>query len=252
MKRFILLIMLLPCTVFANSFFEEHSQGWFWYDDPKLEKKQKTAPASPQYDPTEEMEQFRKMVDRKLNLAILRPTEENLRNYANTYFEVARRAQHFTDAYKLMLLKNPQYDYSVQHPMNHNARIVHEQIQTEAIEASIKQLATTHGFFFFFTGHCPYCKIFSPTVKRFAERYGISIMAVSIDGSTLPEFPNAIRDNGASRALKVTSWPSLFAVNPKTNQVMPLTNGAVSVSDLEETVFKYAEFTKNYGSLNEK
>ncbi len=249
MRRLMLFILWLPCTVFAHSFFEEHGKGWFWYEDPILEKKQNEQSLSPKYDPTEEMEQFRKMVDHKLNLAILRPTEENLRNYANTYFEVARRAQHFTDAYKLMLLRNPQYDYSLQHPMNHNARVIYDQLQTQAMEASIKQLATTHGFFFFFSGNCQYCKIFAPTVKRFAERYRISVMAISLDGSTLPEFPNAIRDNGAARTLKVTAWPALFAVNPKTNQVMPLTNGAVSVSDLEETVYKYAEFSKNYGSL---
>lgn len=74
MKMLWILIML-PSLVQA-SFFNEHEQGWFWYQDPKKKAKEDSinvvAPNA-----TEQMNALRKAVEDSANLAILYPTEEN-------------------------------------------------------------------------------------------------------------------------------------------------------------------------------
>jgi thiol-disulfide isomerase/thioredoxin len=42
--------------------------------------------------------------------------------------------------------------------------------------------------FFIFKGSCPYCHKYSPVLKSFQNKYGITIMAISLDGGALPDF----------------------------------------------------------------
>lgn len=239
------LFLLLPSLVFAQSFFETRSDGWFWYQDTPFDTQ--TLPNSTKnppdnlLNPTEAMLQLRQKVEDSLNLAILSPTSENLQNYAAQYFEVIRRGQRFTDAYKVMALNHPQYDYSLKFPTNHLVQHLHVAEQLKIRESKIHQFSKSHGFFFFLASRCPYCHAFSPVVKQFTEKYKISVVAITLDGGVLPEFPNAVPDNGSAKALHVYSLPSLYAVNPHTQQIIPIANGALSLSELEENISKILE-----------
>jgi len=239
------LFVLLPPLVFAESFFETHSDGWFWYQDSPFDTKTPSNPTKKSPDdmsnPTQAMYEFRQKVEDSLNLAILSPTSENLRNYAAQYFEVIRRGQRFTDAYKVMALNHPQYDYSLKFPTNHLVQHLHIAEQLKITENKIHQFSKSHGFFFFLASRCPYCHAFSPVVKQFTEKYNISVVPITLDGGVLPEFPNAIPDNGSAKALNVYSLPSLYAVNPHTKQIIPIANGALSLSELEENILKILE-----------
>ena len=239
------LFLLLPSLVFAQSFFETHSDGWFWYQDVPFDTKVLKIPKKDtDYDlsnPTKTMLDFRKKVEDSLNLAILFPTPENLRNYAEQYFEVIRKGQRFTDAYKVMALHYPQYDYSLKFPTNHVAQPIHIAEELKIRKNKIYQFSKSHGFFFFLASRCPYCHAFSPIVKQFTEKYNISVVPITLDGGVLPEFPHAVPDNGSAKALKVYSLPSLYAVNPGTQQIIPIANGALSLSELEENILKIME-----------
>ncbi len=240
------LILLIPSLGFSKPFFESHSDGWFWYQDsPFATQKQpnpKTSPLNGLPDdlsnPTAAMQSLRKKVEDSLNLAILSPTPENLRNYAEQYFEVIRKGQRFTDAYKVMALHYPQYDYSLKFPTNHVAQPIYIAEELKIRKNKIHEFSKSHGFFFFLASHCPYCHAFSPVVKQFTEQYNIQVVPITLDGGVLPEFPNAVPDNGSAKALKVYSLPSLFAVNPSTQQIIPIANGALSLSELEENILK--------------
>jgi conjugal transfer pilus assembly protein TraF len=246
----VVMVSFFPNPSFGEEFFNDRNQGWFWYIDPVDENKNtisNKASSTSTLNPTQKMEQLRAKILDSLNLAILHPTEENLKAYAQNYYAIIDQGQYFADAYKLMLMKNPLYDYYLRFPVNHNARSIYNRSQDKKAESAIRTLAKTYGFFFFFAGSCDYCHVFAPTVKRFADKYGITVMPISLDGKVLSEYPNAVPDNGTAKKLGVSRLPALFAVNPKTKQVLPLANGVVSVSELEEIVFKYAEFTKQFG-----
>lgn len=237
------LFLLLPSLAFAQPFFEAHNDGWFWYQDFPLELPKNSAKHlhDDLANPTEMMHDFSKKVEDSLNLAILSPTPDNLRNYAAQYFEVIRKGQRFTDAYKVMALNYPQYDYSLKFPTNHLAQPIHIAEELKIRKSKISQFSKTHGFFFFLASRCPYCHAFSPIVKQFTEKYNISVVPITLDGGVLPEFPHAVPDNGSAKALKVYSLPSLYAVNPGTQQIIPIANGALSLSELEENILKILE-----------
>ena len=240
--KWVFLFLWWPFSLFGLPFFESHHEGWFWYQDFPLEiKKPNQAVPTPISNPTETMLTFRKKVEDSLNLAILSPTPENLRHYAEQYFEVIRRGQRFTDGYKVMLLNYPQYDYSLQFPTNHLIQPIYENRQLQLAERKIVEFAKNHGFFFFFGSSCSYCHAFAPIVKQFVDKYSVSMIPISLDGGALPSFPKVFLDNGTAKAFRVYQVPALFAVNPKSKQVIPIANGLLSLSELEDNILKILE-----------
>ncbi|MBP6103528.1 MAG: conjugal transfer protein TraF [Gammaproteobacteria bacterium] len=235
----------LGSSVCTASFFEEHQEGWFWYESLEPPPKPKVKPPSPSIEsflrlnPTEAMQAYQAKIQDSLNLAILHPTEANLKAYARYYFQTMNRAQTFTDAYQRMLLNHPVFDYSLDFPISTPAHQVYLKNQKRHEQKMIQDFAKHQGLFFFFSSHCEYCKVFAPIVKAFAEQYGVSILAISMDGQGLAEFPQFLPDNGASQALKVQRLPSLLAINPKTNVVTVLATGAISQTQLEENILRF-------------
>ena len=61
-------------------------------------------------------------------------------------------------------------------------------------------------------------------------------MAINLDGIGVPEFPDAKPDNGIADNLKIEAVPALVAVNPKDNSIVPLANGYLSESGIEDRV----------------
>lgn len=252
-KRLLVLVLICPMASYASSFFDNHQEGWFWYQVPiKKEKPKNDVEISKiEVNPTDQMKAYQKKVEDSLNMAILYPTEKNLKAYAHNYYEVINRAQQFTDAYQLMLLKNPSLDYTLRFPVNPIAQAAYTEKKEFMTHASVSQFARTHGFFFFFSGACKYCHIFAPVVKQFSRKYGISVLAISMDGSVLPDFPKAQLDNGAARAFKVAQFPALFAVHPKSKRVIPVAYGALTLNQLEENVLRVMNFEKQYEITND-
>lgn len=249
-----LLLNLMP-TPSNASFFDEHAKGWFWYQD-FLEDKNTQAqnlPPKANLNPSQQMQAYQKSIEQSLNRAILSPTQENLKIYAQNYFDVIQRAQKFTDAYQMMILKNPHFDYLLKFPINPSAQQVYVQQKEHHLQAAIRDFAKHNGFFFFFSPHCRYCHLFAPIVKAFAEKYHIAVLAINLepDQPNLREFPHAIPDNGASRLFKVTYLPSLFVVNPKTRDILPIANGFVHLEQLEENLFRFIASQQN-NALNQE
>lgn len=88
------------------------------------------------------------------------------------------------------------------------------------------------GFFFFYSSACPWCQKFAPILKDFSESTGFEVIAISMDGGVLPDFPAAIIDEGQSRLFNITTLPSLFLINPETQVAKPVSEGAISADEL--------------------
>lgn len=243
--RLPLFLICFPNTSFAHAFFDEHAQGWFWYEEGlQVQKPENKNSPSIFLSPTQQMKVYQRQVEDSLNLAILNPSEANLKAYAKNYFETIKKAQHFTDAYQLMVLKNPSLDYSLKFPTSPLAQRIYAKQKEDRLQIAIQEFARTHGFFFFFSPLCQYCHLFAPIVKEFSEKYGIAVLAINLDPKSHPdlkEFPNALPDKGAARLFKITYLPSLFVVNPKTREVIPIANGFINLEQLEENLKRIIE-----------
>jgi conjugal transfer pilus assembly protein TraF len=222
------------------SFFQKRSEGWHWYQEQETEirkqesekKEEKKIPQSP----TKQIETQRKELEKKLHTAIVEPTQENLIAYITAQKALMDQSQKFSDVWKKVVMTTPSLDETLQHPVDQNARHVYYVTQHQTIKKKIKKLATEYGLFFFFRKNCAYCHQFAPIVRRFSQKYGWSVLAISLDGGTIPEFPNTKQNNGIAERLQITHVPALIALHPKTAQLIPLAYGLVSESEIEQRV----------------
>ena len=96
----------------------------------------------------------------------------------------------------------------------------------------------SYGFFYFYSSGCPHCQHFAPVLKNYSETKGLSVLAISMDGGYLNEFPNARVDQGQSKIFSVKILPALFLVNPKENKAILVSEGAIDLDELSRRVKK--------------
>ena len=171
------------------------------------------------------------------NIAIINPTDFNVRRYMDLEAKVVAQASYFADVAQRVAWATPELDPTVQgRPVNAKALEVFDREQANARARSIAELGRDHVLIFFFRSDCPYCHAFSPTLEAFQARYGINVMPVSLDGGGMPNFPNPRRDNGISRTLNVTQVPAVFLAEPFTGKITPIGFGVLSESQLLERI----------------
>jgi conjugal transfer pilus assembly protein TraF len=243
-----LLATAAPSTVKAP-FWEDYRRGWHFYEDPEVEiaprapapPKAKAAPSAkaPDLRPPEliEFEQLQKRLEEYKNVAIIRPTEANVRRYMQLEARVVRQASYFADVAQRVAWSTPELDMTLEgRPVNSKAIEVYDREQTRSRQQSVVHLAKTHVLFFFFRSDCPYCHAFAPTLESFQARHGIQIVPISVDGAGLPNFPHFRRDNGIAKTLQVTQVPAIFLAEPFTGKITPLGFGVLSEAQLLERI----------------
>lgn len=225
---------------FGTGYFNEHAKGWHWYDDPKKDQEESDEENVLKKDPVLQMNAIREKVDRALNQAVLNPSKETVGNYINLQNQVNNQSEKFEKYWKSILLDRPELDYSLKHPTNNLAKQVEYKEDSSREEMLIRELAKKSGLFFFYRSSCPYCVRFAPIVKDFAETYGITVIPITTDGISLPEFPNSYPDHGQAEKFHVTVEPALFAVNPYTQKAFPIAYGLTSEADLKRRIVEIA------------
>jgi conjugal transfer pilus assembly protein TraF len=233
-------------------FWGDTWRGWHFYEDPAQEVEsprsvppKPAGPASAARDPRRdlrppelvELERLRKRVEDLRGIAVMRPTEANVRRYMELEAKVVAQASTFADVAQRVAWTTPELDPSLQgRPVNAKALEVFEAQQMGDRSRSIAELGRDHVLLFFFRGDCPYCHAFAPTLEAFQGRHGIRVEAVSLDGGTLPGFTSARRDNGAATALRVAQVPAVYLAQPFTGRIVPIGFGVLSESQLLERI----------------
>ena len=67
------------------------------------------------------------------------------------------------------------------------------------------------------------------------------MLAISMDGRAIPEYPNAWPDNGMAARLNATAVPALYLTAPATRQIRPVGFGVMSMTDLVERIAALAQ-----------
>lgn len=226
----------------SRSIWGNPDRGNVWYPPERLQRDEEAAAAIPPPEqsarPTEldQFEQIQKRLGELRNIAIISPTEENLKAYIEFQEQQMQRASVFADQWRRTLWANPELKYEGR-PVNATGIASFDATQSSQVRVSLNQLAATHGLYFFFRSDCPYCHAMAPTLRQLEQTHGIRVIAISLDGGALPQYPNAITDKGQAAALGVRSVPSFYLVSPKARQVHPLGTGVLSLSTLEERIY---------------
>ncbi|PND33877.1 conjugal transfer protein TraF [Achromobacter pulmonis] len=227
-------------------YWSDRWRGWHFYEDPEPENlpaipksqvQQRQVAPPPRPPELVEFERLQKTLEDFRNIAIMRPTEANVRRYMELESQVVNRASYFADVAQRVAWSTPELDPTLQgRPVNAKALEVFEQQQREERSGSVAELGRDHVLFFFYRSDCPYCHAFAPVLAAFQARYGIQVVAVSVDGGPMPGFPNARPDNGIATTLKVTQVPAVFLAQPYTGKITPIGFGVLSESQLLERI----------------
>ena len=223
-------------------------RGWHFYEDPSPDVEAKPAtspkaliPAVPTLPPKAPelaaFERLQKAVEETRNIAIMQPTEANVRRYMELESQVVERASYFADVAQRVAWATPELDPTLQgRPVGAKALEVFEQQQLADRSRSIADLGQDHVLFFFYRADCPYCHAFAPTLQAFQARHGIKVVAIGVDGGPMPGFPDARADNGIATTLKVTQVPAVFLAQPFTGKITPIGFGVLSEAQLLERI----------------
>lgn len=254
----IALCSVAPCSAQAQDadrpYWSDTWRGWHFYEEPEILPPEapasapRPAPASsgaaaasrrtPAKPPEiVEFERLQKALEERRHIAIMRPTEANVRRYMELEAQVVSRASVFADVAQRIAWTSPELDPTLQgRPVNAKALEVFDQLQMTQRSQSISALGRDHVLFFFFRSDCPYCHAFAPTLEAFQARHGITVVAISVDGGPIPGFADARRDNGIATALRVSQVPALYLAQPFTGKITPIGFGVLSEAQLIERI----------------
>lgn len=237
MKKYALLFSFVVVEVFAEkSFYDDHARGWHWYERQKEKSKQDNKPQGAKISALQELKNYQQELEESKALAVLYPTAENVLNYQKKQYEMIQKSGKFAEVWMKNTYTNPDIDFTAQFPTSQNSRHIYLAEQRKKTEAKIKKLSDEYGLFFFFKNDCPYCEAFAPVVKAFSEKYSWEVLAISEFGEQHELFSRSVQDNGLAEIWGVNTYPSLFAVNPKTGHVIPIAIGMISIQEMEERI----------------
>ena len=227
-------------------------EGWFWYEDPALDEPEKLVPPpkavakSPFERDLSAFNRFKKQVQQSLDAAVQNPSAENVSYFLELQAESRRKASAFTDNARVVRARMPwlSADADGARPTSPSAVTAFDQSQRDQNGALIRQLAETHGLYFFYRSDCKFCHAFAPTLKQFEQKYGMTVFAISLDGGPIPHFPNAQRDNGIFQRILTDAGippeqvqvPFTALASPSSREVLPLGFGVLGAADLVERI----------------
>jgi conjugal transfer pilus assembly protein TraF len=252
----VLSLILVICfsTPTKANFIDRKAEGWHFYeptfkvdtlgvdtlkaDETKNSQRETDTPKKKKTknDPLARLNAFKKSIELSKAIAVLDPTYHNVKAYMEIQKVLMERSTRFAEKWMEVVYTAPSLDYTLHHPTSQAARHVYLDEQHREMKAEIGKLSRTYGLFFLYRGDCPYSRQFASIVKSFSAKHHWEVLPISLDGAILPEFPEARMDNGASRALGVSSVPTLLAVEPKSGKVIPLSRGMSTHDQIEDRI----------------
>lgn len=183
-------------------------------------------------------EQMRQELKRREDVAVMNPTDANLKNYLELWQLTQEKGAVFADNWRRVVWQNPELDYSLKRPTNNTAIKTYDAQREVNEEQHLKTLAKEHGLIFFFRSDCPYCHAMAPVLRSMSEKYGIEVLAVSVDGAgLLPEYPQFTDGRNQAQAWGVERVPALFIGSKTTGDHAPIGFGQMALTEIINRIF---------------
>jgi conjugal transfer pilus assembly protein TraF len=227
-----------PQTYWGASSWSDPDRGFLWYAPAKPpEAEPAPAPKKKTYEQMSNKE-LGKEIERLLAVAVEKQNPEAVKEYLFLQQYAMDRASRFSDVFRRAVWTTPELDYSLRsRPTNAMALASYDAQRDGKRAAATEQLGRTHGLFFYFRSNCTYCHQLAPILRMFERNHGIEVFPVSLDGGTMPEFPNAKLDNGSAANLNVSTVPAVFLADKRTGKVQPIGYGVMSLQELIDRVY---------------
>lgn len=237
---FSLLVLLTP--LLANGANED-----FWTEDvwksPErgfLFYQEKTQDNQKELDEYKTVEELRAEAQRRLNVAVMDPSEKNLKEYLAINTLMLEKSTVFAQRWKETLWANPGFDHTVVHPNANFAQVALKGEAKSGKEDILKQLSSRAGLVILVQSECSFCSLMAPVIQRLQQETGMETLVISIKGDTTAEWPQSKPDNGIVKRLMTLSGsvptvtPAVFLVDRSGQNAQLIASGALSLEDLKD------------------
>jgi conjugal transfer pilus assembly protein TraF len=218
-----LLISLLPLGSYADATAE---RGWYWYQDPiaapQLVESKSLLPATPFKNWTEYNDAVKREFEEIQYRAIYNPTPENVQAYNTALRMIADNATRFGMLSVTKNWQDPNAGISKTAP--NGAGLVGD---LDNQRKQIGDIVNRYAIFYFIGKDCHYCASEANEIKRLELTYNMSARVISLDGTTLPQYPNPLPDKGISQKLGVKQAGEILAFDSTTNKTTVIGYGYI-------------------------
>jgi conjugal transfer pilus assembly protein TraF len=146
----------------------------------------------------------------------------------------------FADMARRASWTEPELAYTARMPVANSALGNFRDRRAQSEQELLATLGRDHGLVFLFRGDCPFCKDQAPVLRYIQSRYQIPVMAISLDGGAIKEFPDAKPDNGIALRLSdgkgVTMVPAIYLVHRETKASTPIGFGVMAADEILKRV----------------
>ncbi|MEO1489382.1 MAG: conjugal transfer protein TraF [Pseudomonadota bacterium] len=221
---------------------DERKLGTWFYcnaEKAKREARERAAePSPPEIPATQRMAAITQQLDELKARAILEPTSENIVSYIRFQREQLDRASTFADVWGRAIWQNPELDYTLERPVGTLAKQTWLTDRRDQRARSMHALTQRYGVFYFYSASCSACRTFSPVMRALSDRYGLEVLAVSMDGGPNEHFPNFVIDQGQYQrmGLQGGTVPALVLFDTHTKQPIPIGYGVMAADDVMQRI----------------
>src|SRR3546814_2814088 len=106
------------------------------------------------------------------------------------------RASLFSDVWQRASWQDPELDYTLERPVGALAKKQWQDARAADRDAVMARLSERYGLFYFFAQTCGACEEMSPIVRSVADRWHITVRAISTDGGPSRHFPDYKVESG--------------------------------------------------------
>lgn len=181
--------------------------------------------------------QMRSELKRREDLAVMNPSDQNLKAYLQAWQMTQEKGAVFADNWRRVVWQTPELDYSLKRPVNNQAIKSYDNQREVTEEQQLRALAKDHGLIFFFRSDCPYCHAMAPLLRQLSQKYGIEVLGVSVDGGGLPDFPDFKDGRAQAQAWGIERVPALFIGSKLTGDKAAIGFGAMAMTDIVNRIF---------------
>ncbi len=218
MKKFLLTLTLLSSSIFADT---SAMRGWYYYEQAQVESRQE--PPSAKYkNYSEYNEAVKKEFEEIQYRAIYNPTPDNIQAYNTALRAISNNAVRFGMLSVTQNWQDPNAGISNSAPNGAGL-----QLDLDRQRQQIADIVKRYAIFYFIKKDCKYCAVQANELKRLEYTYNVSVRVISMDGSTLEQYPNPTKDNGISTKLGVAEAGELMAFDAKNNKTTVLGFGYI-------------------------
>ena len=224
------------------NFYKEKKTGWWWYQDPKPEIKNKEEDKfnlkpvkivpSITGMPDETLwnlhpDQFQELLLELQKKAVQNPTESTMADYTRMLDMARRKSVIFANASVLYVQQHPEYDVAAADPITTPGRVATTKQTAQDIEDKINWAAGNYGIIYFYSPECQYCEAQTPILKYFVDKYKWEIQPY--DTKT---------DSKVAEVFNVTVTPTILIVGRKNGEYLIVSSGVISLPDMEERIYR--------------